>query len=155
MRDFCEPDTTTSGSDATDAEEQGVVLIDTTLTDGKAAGTGLVIDADGLVLTNYHVVEGSTEVQVTIASTGVQYVGTVVGHDQEADVALLQLTDASGLDTVKLMRIDPRISHTVVVGSAKRGRFCLMETVHGQVWSMSGANRAQATFSRGSCPSRA
>jgi Tfp pilus assembly protein PilE len=61
----------------------------------------------------------------------------------------------AGLDTVKLMRIDPRISHTVVVGSARRGRFCLMETVHGQVWSMHGANRAQATFSRGSCPSRA
>jgi Tfp pilus assembly protein PilE len=61
----------------------------------------------------------------------------------------------AGLDTIKLMRIDPRISRTLVVGKARRGRFCLMETVHGQVWSMAGTNRAQASFSRGSCPSRA
>ena len=61
----------------------------------------------------------------------------------------------AGLDTIKLVRIDPRISGTLVVGKARRGRFCLMETVHRQVWSMAGATRAQATFSRGSCPTRA
>ena len=36
------------------------MLIDTALTNGAAAGTGLVLDESGLVLTNYHVVEGST-----------------------------------------------------------------------------------------------
>ncbi|MBB6627770.1 trypsin-like peptidase domain-containing protein [Nocardioides sp. KIGAM211] len=89
-------------TDATDAQSAGVVLIDTTLTDGTGAGTGLVIGSDGLVLTNYHVVEDSTDVQVTIATTGKTYDAEVVGHDEAADVALLRLDDASGLTTVAL-----------------------------------------------------
>jgi hypothetical protein len=42
-----------------DAQSRGVVLIDATLTNGEAAGTGLVLDESGLVLTNYHVVESA------------------------------------------------------------------------------------------------
>lgn len=94
--------TTTAEPDATEAQSAGVVLIDTTVTGGTAAGTGMVLDADGLVLTNYHVVEDSTSVQVTVATTGETYDATVVGHDATADVALLQLDDASGLSTVTL-----------------------------------------------------
>ena len=73
---------TATDTTASDAESRGLVLIDTTLTDGEAAGTGLVIDSAGLVLTNYHVVEGSTSARVTIASDGTSYDATVVGHDQ-------------------------------------------------------------------------
>lgn len=58
----------------------------------------------------------------------------------------------AGLDTVKLTRIDPRISGTLVVGVARRERFCLMETVHGQVWRVAGRTARKATFSPGSCP---
>jgi Tfp pilus assembly protein PilE len=61
----------------------------------------------------------------------------------------------AGLDTVDLMRIDPRVSATLVVGKARRGRFCLMETVHGQVWRVAGPTARKATFSSGSCPHRA
>lgn len=107
--------------DASTEQSQGVVLITTRTTSGAGAGTGLVLESDGLVLTNYHVVEGSTEVQVTVASTGVQYVGTVVGRDQEADVALLQLDDATDLDTVQLDDDgDPEVSDDVTaVGNAQ------------------------------------
>ena len=107
--------------DATTEQSQGVALINTRTTSGAGAGTGLVLESDGLVLTNYHVVEGSTEVQVTIASSGVQYVGTVVGRDQEADVALLQLDGASDLDTVKLDDDgDPAVSDDVTaIGNAQ------------------------------------
>lgn len=91
-----------SQTDATAEESQGVVLIDTETTQGAGAGTGMVLDSSGLVLTNYHVVEGSTKIQVTIASSGVSYQASVVGHDQTHDIALLQLDGASGLDTVTL-----------------------------------------------------
>jgi S1-C subfamily serine protease len=113
--------TSTDAADATDDQSQGVVLIDTTLTNGAAAGTGLVLDESGLVLTNYHVVEGSTNVQVTIATTGETYTATVVGHDQDADIALLQLDDASGLTTVALDDDgDPAVSAAVTaVGNAQ------------------------------------
>ena len=86
---------------ATAAESQGVVLIDTRLDyAGEAgAGTGIVLTADGEVLTNYHVVAGATTISVTVASTGATYDATVVGHSESSDVALLQLEDASGLTT--------------------------------------------------------
>ncbi len=108
-------------TDATADQSKGVVLIDTRTTAGEAAGTGLVLDSSGLVLTNYHVVEGSTSVSVTVATTGETYDATVVGHDQTADVALLQLDNASGLDTVDLDENgDPSVSDTVTaVGNAQ------------------------------------
>ncbi|HEY0951678.1 S1C family serine protease, partial [Nocardioides sp.] len=105
---------------ASEKQSRGVVLIDTTLVDGEAAGTGLVIDATGLVLTNYHVVEGSTSVSVTVATDGTTYDAEVVGFDQGADVALLQLTDAAGLDVVDLDDDgDPAVADAVTaVGNA-------------------------------------
>lgn len=113
--------TSVEQSNATDDESRGVVLIHTTLATGEAAGTGLVLDESGLVLTNYHVVSGSTSVRVTIALDGTQYDATLVGHDQEADIALLQLDGASGLATVDLDDDgDPAVSDAVTaVGNAQ------------------------------------
>jgi S1-C subfamily serine protease len=68
---------------------------------GESAGTGMVLTSNGEVLTNNHVVEGATAITVTVLSTGVQYTATVVGTAPTADVAVLQLTDASGLATVR------------------------------------------------------
>jgi S1-C subfamily serine protease len=110
----------TSSSEVTDAESQGVVLVETTLTGGSAAGTGLVIDASGLVLTNYHVVEGSTSVEVTVATDGTSYDAEVVGFDRASDIAVLRLDGASDLATVDLDDDgDPAVADEVTaVGNA-------------------------------------
>ena len=92
----------TSDTDATGDQTTGVVLIDTELAGGAGAGTGVVLSDDGLVLTNYHVVDGSSDITATLASTGETYSGQVVGYDEVADVALVQLDDASGLDPAVL-----------------------------------------------------
>ncbi|QIK71807.1 PDZ domain-containing protein [Propioniciclava coleopterorum] len=84
----------------TAAQSKGIVLITTRVGSGEAAGTGMVLTPDGQVLTNYHVVQGSTQVEVEVADTGRTYAATVVGHDATRDVALLQLKDASGLATI-------------------------------------------------------
>jgi S1-C subfamily serine protease len=86
----------------TTAQSAGVVLIDTVLPyqNAQAAGTGVVLTASGQVLTNYHVVEGAGTITVTVAGGGQTYQATVVGTDPTDDVALLQLTGASGLTTV-------------------------------------------------------
>jgi S1-C subfamily serine protease len=88
---------------ATATESAGVVLIDTVLPyqNAQAAGTGMVLTASGQVLTNYHVVQGAGTITVTVATTGQSYPATVVGSDPSNDVALLQLTGASGLTTIK------------------------------------------------------
>ena len=88
---------------ATAAQQVGVVDIDTVLKyqGARAAGTGMVISSSGEVLTNNHVVNGATSIKVTIVSTGATYTATVVGTDPTDDVAVLQLQNASGLQTVR------------------------------------------------------
>jgi len=82
----------------------GLVIINTTLqyNSEAAAGTGMVINADGLVLTNNHVIDGSTKITATVASTGTTYTATVLGYDQTGDIALIRLRNASGLTTVPI-----------------------------------------------------
>jgi S1-C subfamily serine protease len=106
--------TNTTGT-ATSAQQVGVVNIDTVLNfgSGRAAGTGVVLSSSGEILTNNHVVEGSTSITVTVVTTGKHYPAVVVGTDPTDDVAVLQLKDASGLQTAKLGD-----SSTVAVGDA-------------------------------------
>jgi S1-C subfamily serine protease len=68
----------------------------------KGAGTGIVLTSKGVILTNNHVIEGASDIQVTDIGNGRTYTATVVGYDQSADVAVLQLSGASGLQTAKL-----------------------------------------------------
>jgi len=103
--------------------EPGLVIINTTLQydSEAAAGTGMVLNADGLVLTNNHVIEGSTKVSATLVSTGKTYPATVVGYDKTGDVALIQLRDASGLTTVPIGNsASVKVGNTVVaLGNAE------------------------------------
>jgi len=94
---------TTSGS--LSKVEQGVMIINTTLSyrGEQAAGTGMVINADkGLVLTNNHVIENSTNITATVAATGQKFPARVVGYDVTGDIALIQLQHPSGLHAVPL-----------------------------------------------------
>jgi S1-C subfamily serine protease len=63
------------------------------------AGTGMIITPSGQVLTNNHVIEGATRIQVTIPGGNI-YQAQVLGADPTDDVALLQLEGAQGLKTV-------------------------------------------------------
>lgn len=105
---------------ATAAESSGVALIDTELASGgEGAGTGMVLTSSGEVLTNYHVVEGAEQISVTLADTGRSYTATVLGSDESADVALLQLKGASGLSTVRIDDDDLAVGDEVTaVGNA-------------------------------------
>jgi S1-C subfamily serine protease len=81
------------------------VIINTTLqySSARAAGTGMVINAaDGLVLTNNHVIESSTKITATVPSLGKTFKATVVGYDVTGDIALIKLQDFSGLHAVPL-----------------------------------------------------
>jgi S1-C subfamily serine protease len=82
----------------------GDVIINTTLeyNSEAAAGTGMVIHADGLVLTNNHVIDNSAQIVGTVISTGRTYRARNVGYDKTGDVAQIQLQDASGLTTVPI-----------------------------------------------------
>jgi S1-C subfamily serine protease len=82
----------------------GLMIINTTLqyNSEAAAGTGIVINASGLVLTNNHVIDHATKITARSASTGTTYTATVVGYDKTGDIALIQLRNASGLTAARL-----------------------------------------------------
>ncbi len=62
----------------------------------------MVISSNGLVLTNNHVIEGSTGLSAKIVATGQRYTARFLGYNKTDDVAVIQLVGASGLRTVPL-----------------------------------------------------
>lgn len=76
-------------------------MIDVNITIGyrqaTAAGTGIIISSNGLILTNNHVINGATTISGVTIDNGNTYPATVVGYDKTQDVAVIKLTGASGL----------------------------------------------------------
>ncbi|HLJ99596.1 MAG TPA: trypsin-like peptidase domain-containing protein [Streptosporangiaceae bacterium] len=65
-----------------------------------AEGTGMIVSADGLVLTNNHVIDNSTSISAQLVRSGRVYQAQVVGYDASADIALLRLVGARELPVV-------------------------------------------------------
>jgi S1-C subfamily serine protease len=84
------------------------------------AGTGIVLTANGEILTNNHVIDGATSISVTDLGNGRRYSASVVGYDPVHDMAVLQLKNASGLTAARLGdSADAKVGQPVVaVGNA-------------------------------------
>jgi S1-C subfamily serine protease len=98
--------TTTNKAAAKIAKEvdPGLVDINTGISyqDAAAAGTGMILTSNGLVLTNNHVIEAATSITVRDIATNKTYKAKVLGYDVDKDVAVLKLENASGLTPVTL-----------------------------------------------------
>lgn len=66
----------------------------------EGTGSGSIIDQEGRVLTNYHVVEGAEDLTVTLAD-GSEYEAVIVGVDPENDLAVIQF-DPAGKELVTI-----------------------------------------------------
>jgi S1-C subfamily serine protease len=134
-----------SGSPSTSAGEQaivnkvapGLVIINTTLqyNSEQAAATGMVINPDGLVLTNNHVIEDSTSITARTAN-GQQYRAKVLGYDVTGDIALIQLQGASGLTTVPIGNSSSLKTGDSVVGMGNAEGQNAIVPVTGQVTAL-------------------
>jgi serine protease Do len=105
-----------------------------------SAGTGFIISRDGLILTNNHVVQDATKIEVNLYGDDddVRYAARVVGRDPLTDSALLELTERPGRDLPEVKfgdssQIAPgdwvmaignpfSLSHTVSVGVVSAAR---------------------------------
>lgn len=106
-------DETRTGDELTTAElvelaEPSIVRIET----ATGVGTGFVVDPDGYILTNNHVVEGSlggfsSFITVTM-SDGADYQADIIGADPRADLALLKI-QASGLPALSFADLDDTV----------------------------------------------
>ncbi len=66
----------------------------------RGVGSGFVLSADGLVMTNAHVVEGADEVIVTLTDKR-EFKARIIGSDRRSDVAVVKI-EATGLPAVKI-----------------------------------------------------
>jgi S1-C subfamily serine protease len=123
------PSGTTPGGSAVSAKDSrvatkvdaGLVDINTDLSyeQAQAAGTGMVLTKDGIVLTNNHVIAGATNISVTDLGNGTTYQAKVLGYDMKLDVAVLQLQGASGLATVRTAKSGAHVGEKVLgIGNA-------------------------------------
>lgn len=72
----------------------------------EGLGSGVIIDAaKGYVLTNNHVVNGADKINVQLGD-GSEYEAKLIGHDEQTDIALIQIQDAKNLTQVKVADSD-------------------------------------------------
>ena len=96
-----------SAADAFNKVSPAVVIISTTGTTSngimssqyEGMGSGFIINEDGYILTNYHVIEGAKDITVTL-SDGNEVSATVVNYDQEKDIAMIKLKEGTKVPAV-------------------------------------------------------
>ena len=89
------------------AVEPGVVMINTSASGtfggtARGEGSGMVLDTQGNVLTNAHVVSGSTTVSVQVFGQSTVYQAKVLGTDAADDIAVIQIQNPGALTPVKI-----------------------------------------------------
>ena len=70
-------------------------------TPSRGVGSGFIVSPKGYILTNYHVIEDASRITVGLQS-GEKYRGTVIGFDNETDVAVIKIDAPKDLPTVTL-----------------------------------------------------
>lgn len=97
--------TTPSATQVYQRDASGVVLIKAVTADGGDSGTGIVLNDEGLILTNNHVISAGTSISVSPGkSPGVTRAASVVGTDSDNDLALIKVDPTGlGLQPLKLV----------------------------------------------------
>jgi serine protease Do len=75
----------------------------------QGQGSGFVISSDGYLVTNNHVIDGATKIQVTFDNDDTKYEAKLVGTDQRTDVALLKIDSTKTFPAVKFSTKAPRV----------------------------------------------
>jgi S1-C subfamily serine protease len=88
------------------AVKPGLVVITSDLkyqgSGAAAAATGMIISKSGLVLTNNHVINGTTRLTAIDVATHVRYTANWLGYDKGSDVAVIKLVGANNLTTIPI-----------------------------------------------------
>ncbi len=72
----------------------------------EGSGTGFIVDKNGYILTNYHVVKNADRIKVKLAGEPDTYRGRVVGFDSETDLAVLKIQARNPLEPVRIGNSD-------------------------------------------------
>lgn len=75
----------------------------------QGQGSGFVITPDGYVVTNNHVIDGATKIQVSFDNDETKYDAKLIGTDPRTDIALIKIESNKTFPTVKLADKNPRV----------------------------------------------
>ncbi len=89
-------------AEVADAVSDAVVAIQVASNSGRGQGSGVILDSDGTIVTNNHVIDGGNPgAQIRVVVANQAYDATVVGTDPSTDLAVIRLVDPpSNLQTV-------------------------------------------------------
>ncbi len=79
----------------------------------SSAGTGMIVSADGYIVTNAHVIDGSTTVTVTLHGQTSKRAAKVIGIDRSDDIAVIKIA-ATGLTPVTFSTATPAVGTSVI-----------------------------------------
>lgn len=80
--------------------------------DTQGVGSGLIIDPEGHILTNYHVVEGASRIRVSVADAGGKektYMASLSGRDPALDLAVLKIESTDRFPYLELEQLDAKV----------------------------------------------
>lgn len=103
----------------------GVVSLKVLTRFGEGLGSGFVVDQEGHILTNYHVIEGITELEVDFSS-GIKARGELVGIDLDSDMAVVKVN------------LDPEYLHPLPLGDSSQVKVGQTVVAIGNPFGLSG-----------------
>ena len=103
------------------AIEPAVIRIDVDTDDGKAIGSGFIVGADGIAVTNFHVIEGAKHATATFRNDAKLEVTGVLGVNKELDIAILKINSPGKTEFISLAMSPPRKGESVVAFGAPKG----------------------------------
>ena len=105
-----------STRDIVDRSKPAIVRIDVVRRDGvRGMGTGFVVSPDGRIVTNLHVIEGTSEAIVTLLDGSEHPVVRVVGADPQRDLAVVEIAPARRLPVLELGDSDEVAAGDIVI----------------------------------------
>jgi serine protease Do len=72
----------------------------------RSLGSGVIVDGKGFILTNDHVIDGATKIQVSVDGDPMHYSGRVVGFDKDTDLAVIKINVGRDLPIARLGNSD-------------------------------------------------
>lgn len=114
----------------------GVVSIQIFSNIGSGIGSGFVVDKDGHIVTNYHVIEGAGEIEVQFPS-GLKVLGELVGVDLDSDLAVVRVD------------VDPDELYPLTLGDSSQVRVGQSVIAIGNPYGLSGTMTTGIVSARG------
>jgi len=101
--------------------EHSVVRIDTVADDSISFGSGVIIDKSGLILTNFHVVEGARKVTITLRSGDLLKAVGFLAADPKHDLAILKTSAVEPSKVISVATALPSIGERVAAFGSPKG----------------------------------